>query len=361
MSSVLLSNEMQELFAGLTTPSCSQDKGMEGDGLLFPELDDGISTRQVSLLKQPTQKPTTVINLNLAGTAGNDEDLVSYLESMTAGSGSIGSSSPQHSDLEYMEHTIVHPKQGSAGMSRHGELSYIKDEDYDFDYSVDFKKPLGNLSMSKNAIAARENRQKKKSYVSNLETSVKTLSHENSSLKKNVNSLETAVDSLQTEVEYLKSVLANQGTLGALLKNIASTQGVKLRSSEFQAVAKSAAESSPSRPNMKRKKPVAQEENNSDSQKENDTCVNGVTTRIGSTRKIQKLDHDYAAAGSKKFVGVNGYDAESETDSDADDECGAGVCLHVSNKKVSLEFCASCSKKAGQATAVRRKKLVSRR
>ncbi|ELU12891.1 hypothetical protein CAPTEDRAFT_223135 [Capitella teleta] len=89
----------------------------------------------------------------------------------------------------------------------------------------------GGKSMSKNAILARENRQRRKMYVSNLETSVKKLTSENRALKDNLKESEGSVASLQKELAYLKAVLANQSTLSSLLQNITETPGVNFKSS----------------------------------------------------------------------------------------------------------------------------------
>lgn len=79
--------------------------------------------------------------------------------------------------------------------------------------------------MSRNAINARENRQKKKEYVKNLEESVDMLKSENSELKNECESLKKTVTNLTDEVEYLKGVLANQSTLASILHKISDIPG----------------------------------------------------------------------------------------------------------------------------------------
>ncbi|XP_070550888.1 cyclic AMP-dependent transcription factor ATF-6 alpha-like [Ptychodera flava] len=75
----------------------------------------------------------------------------------------------------------------------------------------------------KNAIAARENRQKKKRYLEGLESENCKLSAENRTLKSESGELKRRIESLEEEVMYLKSVLAHQSTLSKLLKNIGKT------------------------------------------------------------------------------------------------------------------------------------------
>ncbi|XP_077996839.1 uncharacterized protein LOC144450144 [Glandiceps talaboti] len=75
----------------------------------------------------------------------------------------------------------------------------------------------------KNAIAAKENRQKKKKYVETLESENQKLSADNERLNTESSELKRKVSSLEEEVLYLKSVLAHQSTLSKLLKNIGKT------------------------------------------------------------------------------------------------------------------------------------------
>ncbi|XP_002741811.1 CREB/ATF bZIP transcription factor-like [Saccoglossus kowalevskii] len=82
----------------------------------------------------------------------------------------------------------------------------------------------------KNAIAARENRQKKKNYVAGLEKKNLELSAENKSLKAENNELVNKTICLEEEVTYLKSVLAHQSSLAKLIKNIGKTD-IRLTSS----------------------------------------------------------------------------------------------------------------------------------
>lgn len=83
----------------------------------------------------------------------------------------------------------------------------------------------------KNALAARQNRQKKKEYVHGLENRVGQLSSENDVLKRNQEKMEGEVLRLRNEVEYLKSVLVNQSALANILENLPGITEVGLSSS----------------------------------------------------------------------------------------------------------------------------------
>ena len=83
----------------------------------------------------------------------------------------------------------------------------------------------------KNAEAARENRQKKKRYVESLERENADLKEFKTQTSAENSALKSQVDILKEEVTYLRSVIANQGTLSLLLKNISSTPGISLSTS----------------------------------------------------------------------------------------------------------------------------------
>jgi predicted RNase H-like nuclease (RuvC/YqgF family) len=56
--------------------------------------------------------------------------------------------------------------------------------------------------MSRNAVLARENRQKKKEYVQSLEKTLKNLNDQNSNLKLKTEAMAGRISDLASEVEY---------------------------------------------------------------------------------------------------------------------------------------------------------------
>ncbi|KAK6486099.1 CREB/ATF bZIP mRNAion factor-like isoform X1 [Huso huso] len=138
---------------------------------------------------------------------------------------------------------------------------------------------------NRNAIAARVNRLKKKEYVNGLENKVTSLATENKELKEENKQLSKRLGELEDETRYLRAVLANESTLAQLLSRLAGGNGMKLSTSLF-------------------KEP-----------KEN--------------------DHDYALPGKRVKL------EEKET--------SGGVCLHVDNNIVSVEFCSKCAESANSS------------
>jgi hypothetical protein len=139
----------------------------------------------------------------------------------------------------------------------------------------------------KNAELAKVNRQKKKAYIESLEQEVEEGKAKEASLEKKVKAVEAERDDLQAQVAYLQAVLANQSALAGLLKNIPTTSGVKLSSS-------------------------------------------------ASRKRTLEMDHSYTPKKPRS--------AASTTTS----QTPAGVCLHVDEGNVSLEFCHHCALMACQ-------------
>ena len=79
----------------------------------------------------------------------------------------------------------------------------------------------------RNAVAARQNRLKKKQYVLSLQTEIAQLKAENTVLKTKCRDLDTSVAQLSNEAEYFKSVLANQSMLSGLLQKMPTIKEVR--------------------------------------------------------------------------------------------------------------------------------------
>lgn len=164
----------------------------------------------------------------------------------------------------------------------------------------------GDKCMTKNAIMARENRQKKKEQfremaerLDYLEEEVEQVRHENACQK-------SANVKLVEEVTYLRAVLRNSPEISALIQSIRKTPGIKdLRTSLGTSL---------------RSKPKKVQD-------ENQTPPASSTAASSSTTGKSRLNNLlYLKPGEK-----------------------SGVCLHVVNGAVSLEFCASCSAAATRA------------
>ncbi|XP_077154741.1 CREB/ATF bZIP transcription factor [Ranitomeya variabilis] len=152
----------------------------------------------------------------------------------------------------------------------------------------------GRGAGTKNAVAARLNRLRKKEYVSGLERTVARLSEENVRLEQERRGLGVRVRELESEARYLRAVLANDSALSQLLSRLTGLGGVKLSTSLFR-------------------DPSAKPD-----------------------------DHDYALPGLASTV----LQEEEEV------APSAGVCLHVDKEKVSVEFCPACARSAASSAKI---------
>jgi len=149
-------------------------------------------------------------------------------------------------------------------------------------------------SMSKNAIAARENREKKKAYIQGLEDKVAKLERDNKRLVQDKEIQDKRIESLASEVSYLRGILSNVDEISSLIRSVKRTPG-----------------------------------------------ISSVTTSFGSNLRSKARGHDnenvrpIATSMSGKQPLAPSTSAPS-----------SGVCLHVRNGNVSLEFCAQCNRAA---------------
>lgn len=137
--------------------------------------------------------------------------------------------------------------------------------------------------LNKSALQARLNREKKKAYIAGLEKQVGIMKKEKADLERKVNSLEEKSAALDDQVMYLKSVLANESVLAKLISNINGSKTAELSSSSVMG-------------------------------------------------KKRKLDEDCNDRRTKvhKSSGTS-----------------SGICLHVSDERLSLELCHHCAQSSG--------------
>lgn len=150
---------------------------------------------------------------------------------------------------------------------------------------------------------AKEQRQRKKKFVQELQDTIEELKQEKAGLQQVNTQLNDKIGSLQEEISYLKGVIVNQSELAKILRSVANIPGISINCSVLKN------DQGEMGKNNKRK------------------CVpagkKGVNLCDESTKK-RRMD-----------IEVNG-----------ELENNAGVCVHVQSGKVSLEFCPECSKKA---------------
>ncbi|BFZ11903.1 hypothetical protein BsWGS_14942 [Bradybaena similaris] len=215
---------------------------------------------------------------------------------------------------------------------------------------------VGN-SNSKNAIAARDNRLKKKKYIADLEKTVSNLQVENERLREQSKKNGNTLCALQSEVSYLRKVLANQSTLSAILKNVMKTPGITLTTSFNKTKNSKSKETEKSAPDRKcnvigcKNSGFLCDVNHEQGDSSVPTCR---TSRKASKRNVKgqviHTENHKEGGLAQKNKQPSTIDVETLGDSEisdvSTDNIRGGVCLHVSGQNVSLEFCHLCNKNA---------------
>ncbi|KAF7285373.1 hypothetical protein GWI33_010773 [Rhynchophorus ferrugineus] len=111
--------------------------------------------------------------------------------------------------------------------TRYVSESTTDDETCDMDYHPDKQKRNSTRKptrvpkcFTKNALMARENRLKKKMYITNLEDQVAGLKNENKKLSDLVANQSNTINEFQKQVKYLQSVIANSEDIRKLIRTI---------------------------------------------------------------------------------------------------------------------------------------------
>jgi hypothetical protein len=183
------------------------------------------------------------------------------------------------------------------------------DEDFEVEAQPKRKSKVGrkpskgqNKCMTRNAIAARENRERKKAYIEDMEKKLHISEGENRKMRSIITALTKKNEELSDENKYYKGVLANDSKMSQVIKHLAEVSQIELIGTQM----------------------IATKGNHS------------VEVTVDSkTRKSTRI-------ASKAETQTNGYRLKNDTDS-------SGICLHVNNNEVSLEFCAKCSIKQKKA------------
>ena len=153
---------------------------------------------------------------------------------------------------------------------------------------------------------AKALRERKKKYVEELEDTVAQLNRDKEGLQQVTIQLGEKIESFREEISYLKGVIANQSELAAILRSVANTPGIAISCRAL----------------------------------ENNEC----SGKVGNSKRKRddsgKIESNLDNKNSKKQKQKQNSDTMGELNGKA------GVCVHVQSGKVSVEFCAECSKKA---------------
>ena len=149
---------------------------------------------------------------------------------------------------------------------------------------------------------AKAQRAKKKKYVEELQDTIAQLNTDKAGLQQVTIQLTEKIESLREEVSYLKGVIANQSELAAILRTVANTPGIEISCSTLQ----------------------------------EPEC----------SGKVNKRKWEVSSKAESNVDDKNSKKRKINDDTNGEVNGKAGVCVHVQSGKVSVEFCAECSKKA---------------
>ena len=214
---------------------------------------------------------------------------------------------------------------------------------------------VDGASLSKNALLARENRLKKKRYINGLEENLSVAKKENEGLVGKLKEKDDTIEKLQKEILYFKSILANVQEISGLIKTIKQESPIPMSTSlslTTYPLKRAAAELS-AVCNVKKMKMERVSESSSCSSAifDDDDCYDWMprspSFNPSCSTQLDADSLDVLSNFSEEDINLFGEDAVIPTEpTQPPTPLKAGVCLHVFNKKVSLEFCATCATRA---------------
>ena len=219
------------------------------------------------------------------------------------------------------------------------------------DFSSKSDEDADGAPLSKNAQLARENRLKKKRYINGLEDNLSTAKKENEALVKKLSERDETIEKLQKEIVYFKSILANVQEISSLINTIQQDTHIPISTSlNLNPFKRSRIES--------RHEPVMSKKSKIDRLSESSGELSSIhdeddTFGLDDWMPSSPLPSRHLDADSLEVLNNFSEDdfgepevISTEMDLGNVNMPKAGVCLHVFNKKVSLEFCASCAVRA---------------
>lgn len=208
---------------------------------------------------------------------------------------------------------------------------------------------------------ARENRLRKKLYLESLEKENRRLKTDQTNSSKILESQAVLINDLRKEIQYLKSVIVNSTDIGTIIRSIQHNTGMLISTSLMdqnlslsvskpkQPIARKTAhpweeEHYPSFPTPESenlRSPQSENEIIDSSQLDESQIADFPDELFENIELDEYMTLDPVSDGTTLLEEHN-YTSHEETED-------IGVCLHVSRKRVSLEFCPICSDNAQQA------------
>lgn len=198
---------------------------------------------------------------------------------------------------------------------------------------------------NRNAINARINRERKKAYLHSLEDEVEKLKELNKDYSVKVVDQEATIGDLKEEVLRLKSLLANNKFLSSLVSTLGQVTGLPVSSSLLSKVRQQDGCNPNPNPRIRSvplglNHPIARSDVN-----------------LGSV-DMDELSPSISDDTESLFPSLDSADFDFDTDqflpldySDPTDfpEKNVGICVHINQNRLSVEFCPVCNARAMSA------------
>lgn len=123
---------------------------------------------------------------------------------------------------------------GSSTANSSFERKLISSEQVSGSKSINLTPSMKSKCISKNAINARINRLKKKSYIQSLEYKITDLTTKNEELNTHIQDQINCISSLRAEVAYLRGVIGNMSEIRSLLRSVRRHSDLEVTSSVFK-------------------------------------------------------------------------------------------------------------------------------
>lgn len=255
----------------------------------------------------------------------------------------VSQSGPHASSPQYKVIRVALPQNVVLGKSSQDKIPEISsprsDEDTD------------GASLSKNALLARENRLKKKRYINGLEENLSAAKKENQYLAEKLKEKDNTIEELQKEILYFKSILANVQEISGLIKTIKQDSSIpmstSLRPTTYPLKRRAAVDLSAIQDSKKIKMDRTSESSCGTSTiHDDDDCYDWMPSSPTCQTQLDAESLDVLSNFSEEDINLFGDDTLLPEPSRQAVPLPAGVCLHVFNKQMSLEFCVACATRA---------------
>lgn len=255
----------------------------------------------------------------------------------------VSQSGPHASSPQYKVIRVALPQNVVLGKSSQDKIPEISsprsDEDTD------------GASLSKNALLARENRLKKKRYINGLEENLSAAKKENQYLAEKLKEKDNTIEELQKEILYFKSILANVQEISGLIKTIKQDSSIpmstSLRPTTYPLKRRAAVDLSAIQDSKKIKMDRTSESSCGTSTiHDEDDCYDWMPSSPTCQTQLDAESLDVLSNFSEEDINLFGDDTLLPEPSRQAVPLPAGVCLHVFNKQMSLEFCVACATRA---------------